>query len=266
MSFDAIPLWGVFLGTVVLVGVALEAGFRLGGAVRRRRPGEAQSAGVVSGSVLGLAAFMLAFTVGMVSDRFDARRALVREDANAIRTAWRRADFLPDADRAEAVALLRRYVDQRVKFAEAGRRSGPETQAALADAEQTHERLWGMAVANARLDMNSDVAALYVDALNEMARVHATRVAVSLQSRTPDELWILLYAVTLLGVMAMGYHNAVDGSRRAMSQSALVVSFALVMTMIASLDRPDSGILRVNQRPLVELRQAMEAAATRTAR
>ena len=61
------------------------------------------------GAVLGLAAFMLAFAFGAVSSRFDARKELVRDDANAIRTAWARADFLPEADRAfdDAAAFLR---------------------------------------------------------------------------------------------------------------------------------------------------------------
>ena len=71
----------------------------------------------ISGAILGLSAFMLAFTFAIVAERYDTRKGLVREDAVAIRTAWQRADFLPEEDRGEAVALLRQYVDLRVKFA-----------------------------------------------------------------------------------------------------------------------------------------------------
>ena len=259
MSFDAIPIWGVFVGTMAVIGAAIEAGYRLGRALREKRSAEEATASVISGSVLGLAAFMMAFTVGMVSERYDSRRALVREDADAIRTAWMRTDFLPRPDRAEAVGILRRYVDQRVKYARASNLDAAGTQAALAEATAMQDRLWDTAVANARLDMNSDVAALYIESLNEVVRVHTARVSVAIHARTPNELWLVLYAVTILAVFAMGYHNALAGSKRSAVQAVLIVSFAMVMAVIASLDRPDSGILKVSQRPLVELGRAMDA-------
>src|SRR5262245_26884722 len=121
MRLDAIPIWVVFVGTIVIVLVAIEAGYLLGRAMHRRSDEEKESpVSAIAGSILGLAAFMLAFTFGIVAERYDARRALVREDAVALRTAWQRADFLPDTDRAEAKTLLRQYVDVRVQYAEKG--------------------------------------------------------------------------------------------------------------------------------------------------
>ena len=52
---------------------------------------------MIAGAILALATFMLAFTFGIVADRYDTKKGLVREDANAIRTAWQRSDFLPGA-------------------------------------------------------------------------------------------------------------------------------------------------------------------------
>ena len=83
------------------------------------------------------------------------------------------ADFLPEADRAEAVALLRQYVDERVSFATAQKLEPERVQTALAETRRLQNALWSMAVANARKDMNSDVAALYIESLNELADVHA---------------------------------------------------------------------------------------------
>ncbi len=121
MRIDAIPIWAVFAGTTVVVMVAIEAGYLLGQAMHRRSEDEKESpVSAIAGAILGLAAFMLAFTFGIVSERYDTRRALVREDAVALRTAWQRADFLPDTDRAEAKTLLRQYVDLRVQYAEEG--------------------------------------------------------------------------------------------------------------------------------------------------
>jgi hypothetical protein len=267
MLIDAIPTWAVFAGTVVVVAVAIEVGYRFGRAVHRRSEDEKESpVSAIAGAVLGLAGFMLAFTFGIVAERYDAKRALVREDAVAIRTAWQRADFLPEADRAKAAALLRQYLDLRVTFAEAGNLGPERMAAAVSETRRLQERLWGMAVANAREDVKSDVAALYADALNQVFGINALRVAVGIQARVPGEIWLVLFCVTILGMMSFGYHTGIAGSRRSRAQPILITSFALVFALIASLDRPDSGVMKVTQQPLSELRDEMSEAAARPSR
>ena len=123
-----------------------------------------------------------------------------------------------------------------------------------------------MAVANARHDMNSDVAALYIESLNEVNGIHASRVAVGIQARVPGEIWLVLYCVTILGMMCVGYQTGIAGSKRSMARPILALSFALVFALIASLDRPDSGVIKVTQQPLIDLRDAMAAAAGRASR
>jgi len=262
MRIDALPIWAVFAGTIVVVMVAIEAGYLLGQAMHRRSDEEKESpVSAIAGAILGLAAFMLAFTFGIVSERHDYKKALVREDAVAIRTAWQRSDFLPEPDRAEAKTLLRHYVDVRVTFAEEGTLEPARVKSVLAETQRIQDRLWDMAAANARQDMNSDVAALYIESLNEVNGIHASRVAVGIQARVPNEIWLALYCVTILGMMSVGYQTGIAGSKRSMARPILALSFALVFTLIASLDRPDSGVIKVTQQPLIDLRDAMAAAA-----
>ena len=148
MRIDALPMWAVFAGTIVVVLVAIEAGYLLGRAMHRRSDEEKESpVSAIAGAILGLAAFMLAFTFGIVSERYDAKRALVREDAVALRTAWQRADFLPEPDRAEANTLLRHYVDVRVTFAEEGTLDPEHVKRFLSETQRIQDRLWDMAVA-----------------------------------------------------------------------------------------------------------------------
>jgi hypothetical protein len=260
MLIDAIPIWAVFAATIAVVMLAVEVGYRMGQAMHRRSEDEKESpVSAIAGAILGLAAFMLAFTFSIVSERYSAKRALVREEAVAIRTAWHRSDFLPETDRAEAADLLRKYVDDRVKFAQEGILHPERVQNILSETLRIQARLWDMAVANARKDMNSDVAALYIDSLNEVTGIHATRVAIALQARVPSEIWLVLYCLTILGMVAVGYQTGIAGSKRSMAWPILAVSFALVFTLIASLDRPDSGVLKVTQQPLIDLRDVMTA-------
>jgi len=258
MRIDAIPIWAIFALTICLVMAAIEFGYRLGQSRHQRSEDEKESpVSAIAGAILGLAAFMLAFAFGLVAERHAAKRALVREEAVAIRTAWQRSDFLPEADRDEAAALLRQYVDARVKFAQAGSLEPERVKGILSESARLQARLWNMAVANARKDMNSAVAALYIDSLNEVNGIHATRVAVGIQSRVPNEIWLVLYCITALGMVSVGYQTGIAASRRSLAWPVLSLAFALAFALIAALDRPDSGILQVTQQPLIDLRDAM---------
>ncbi len=262
MRFDSIPLWALFIGTIIIVIVAIEAGYRLGRAMHRRSDDEKESpVSAIASAILGLAAFMLAFTFGIVSERHDTKKGLVRDDAIAIRTAWQRSGFLPETDRAEAKDLLREYVDLRLSFAQEVNLHPEHVKDVLTETRRIQDRLWRMAVENARKDMNSDVAAMYIESLNEVNAVHASRVAVGIQARVPIEIWMVLYCITILGMMSVGYQTGIAGSRRSMVRPILALAFALVFVLIASLDRPDSGVMKVTQQPLIDLRGTMAAAA-----
>lgn len=261
MSFAAIPIWLNFAGTILMIVAAIEVGYRLGCKRHRRSEEEKESpVSAIANAILGLAAFMLAFTFGIVAERHAARRELVREEAIAIRTAWQRSDFLPESDRPVAAKLLMKYVTDRIDFAEANDLQPEHVQALLASTQQLQDQLWNMAVVNARKDMNSDVAALYIDSLNTMNGLHVQRVAVGIQARIPSEIWLALYCITLLGVFSVGYQTAIAASKRTIVGPILALSFALAFALIASLDHPESGLLRVTQQPLVDLQTQMAAA------
>lgn len=254
----------LFAGCAILIMLAIEAGYRLGKCIHARSVDEKESpVGAISGSVLGLVAFMLAFTFGIVAQRYDTRKSLVRDEANAIRTTWMRSDFLPEPDRGESARLLREYVDSRIETigsVHSGNASLADAKKRLlGDADRIHKRLWQMAVSHARLDMNSDVAALYLESLNEVLEIHATRVAIGLQQKIPAPIWFVLGSITVCGMALLGYQTGIAGSRRSGARPFLAVSFSMVVSLIACLDRPDS-FLKVSQQPLVDLRNAMDSA------
>jgi hypothetical protein len=179
---------------------------------------------------------------------------MVRDEANAIRTAWLRSEFLPEPDRTQSKELMREYLDTRLAFAQSQDAEAVRIEAFRAKAEADQLRLWECAVANARKDMNSDVAALYLEALNEVFTIHASRVAVGLQMRIPMGIWLMLIILTSLGMMCLGYQTGIAGSRRSFAQPVLAVSFALVIALIAELDRPAGNFIHVTQQPLIDLR------------
>jgi hypothetical protein len=76
-------------------------------------------------------------------------------------------------------------------------------------------------------------------------------------ARVPGGIWLALYALTVLGMVGMGYQTGIAGSKRSHARPVLALAFALVFALIASLDRPDSGLIKVSQQPLIDARNAM---------
>lgn len=250
----------VFLGffaTLLIVGVAIEGGYRLGSLVHQRTPDEkGRSAPTITSSILGLLAFILAFTFGIVANRYDARKGFVREEANAIHTAYLRTDFLQESEREKSIALFRKYVDSRVK---AGlTRETKDLQEALADTDQIHRELWTMASALGRKEMNSDIVALYIDSLNTVFNIHASRLAL-FQARIPSGIWLVLYALVFLGMFGVGYQTSIANSRRSWIAPVLALSFSIVIALINALDNHQSGFITVSQQPLMALQEQMSA-------
>ncbi|HKO96470.1 MAG TPA: hypothetical protein VJU86_05740 [Pyrinomonadaceae bacterium] len=249
MPIDVLPVWLLFFLTIGLVVISVEIGFRLGRTVRRKTKDEREApASSISGVILGLQAFLLAFTFSIVSDRYDTKKSLVREEANVIRTTWNRADFLPEPDRAKAKALLQEYLERRIAVMHS--RDLGSARDAGAYSLGIQRQLWDMAVVHSRTDMNSDIGAQYLESLNEVASLHALRVGIGLQSRLPTAIWVALLSLLTLGMMGLGYHCALADSRRSRVVPFLAIAFSLVVALIASLDYPGNKIMPVSQQAL----------------
>jgi len=254
-ALDLLPLWGLLLTIIVLVLAAIEGGYRLG-SYRHRQAGREQEApvGAMVGATLGLLAFMLAFTFGMAASRFDTRKQLVLDEANAIGTTYLRAAMLPDR-RDEIRALLRSYVDARLEAV----RPGQVAQEILRS-EEIQGQLWAAATAVGLQHGESIVVGLFVQSLNEVIDIHAKRVTAGLRNRIPGAIWAALLTIATLSLAAMGYHAGLVGTVRSVTILVVAVSFSAVIGLIADLDRPQEGTLTVSQQALIDVRRSMNPA------
>jgi hypothetical protein len=250
---DTLPLWGLFLVILCLILLSVEGGYRLG-QYRRRRSEEEKEApvGAMVGATLGLLAFMLAFTFGLAAARFETRRQVLLDEANAIGTTYLRAGMLPE--RRDAIrTLLRDYVDTRLEAV----RSGNVT-AGIRRSEHLQEQLWAQAEAMGETHPTSIVVGLFVQSLNEVIDLHAKRVTAGLRNRIPGAIWVALCAVAVLSLAAMGYHAGLSRTSRSLAELAVAFTFAVVIGLIADLDRPQEGVLKVSQQALMDLRQSIQ--------
>src|SRR4051812_9567487 len=99
---------------------------------------------------------------------------------------------------------------------------------------------------------------MFAETVNTVINVHAQRVAVAWEGRIAVAIWIVLYVMSVLGMVATGYQMGVAAPKRSRTGVLLAASFALVMTLIAGLDRPFSPFSPVAQKPLRDVRSLME--------
>jgi hypothetical protein len=251
--FSKVPLWGVFLLTLTLFIGLVELGAPLARFVLRRC-GEKEpdgALGALIGALLGLLAFMLAFTFGLAANRFDTRRQLVLEEANAIGTTYLRAGLMPQPQGNDVRRLLREYVDIRLN------QTHIDMQGVLRKSDAAHDALWAQTKSLAAADMDSELRALFVEPLNETIDLHQSRVTIGLQYRVPTIVWIVMYLLASLSMLAVGYQTGMSGVRRLRGTPIVAAAFALVITMIADIDRPADGLISVSQQPIADVQRMM---------
>ena len=249
---DPVPVGGVFLLFTAITFACFEVGFRLGVWWQAREPGEQEGpTDMLVGSLLGLMAFVLAITLGLATDRHDARRNLVVEEANAIATAYQRADYLPSAEAARLKSLLRAYVPLRIVT------DPSEVPANIAKSSELAHQMWTIEATVAQSGNNSDLIASLGESLNEIVTVSEQRVVAGVYARVPRTIMLLLLAGSALSLAMVGYSAGIKGRRSVLSATVLIVTLGVVTTLVVDLDRPQEGLLKVSQQALVDVQRFM---------
>jgi hypothetical protein len=251
--YDLIPLRLLLIATVAFVLLAVEIGFRIG--LRRVRGSADERQAPIDamvGSVLGLLAFLLAFTFGMAVSRYDTRKQVVLEDVIAIRTADLRAQLLPEPQRGEIRALLRDYVDVRIQAV----LTPDELPRLFALSNALQDQLWTQATTVGQ-EVSTVPAAAFSQALIQMMDLNLKRVATDFHDRIPATIWTALYCVTGLAMAMMGYRAGIAEHRSLVATMTIVLAYSVVIVLIADLDRQQEGFLRVSQQAMVDLQSRL---------
>jgi hypothetical protein len=191
---------------------------------------------------------LLGFTVAMVLPRFDQRRDLVNEEAEAIASLILRTQILPEPERGKIMQLLREYVVVREGFA----RNTLLNQVALnRETQRTkalQEQLWQQVIAVTR-DNENPVMASYMQSANDVVDVADKRLA-AFEKRVPKTVWLIIFVVAAFQSFVTGYSL----KRKFWLPLAVTpVMVAMMMTLIADLDSPRTGLIHVEQTSMERL-------------
>lgn len=250
-------MYGLNSGLIALILLAsmigaMFAGRAMAGRRARRTSEEGKSQTLaVQGSLLAILGLLLGFTFSLALGRYDTRSQAVVDEANAIGTAWLRADLLPEGPRAEARALLIKYAEFRAKAGEVPAHQDARRAGMVATAQNTFDQLWALSAEAARGTGGPAVVA-YINALNDMIDQLSARDA-AINRHVPEPVLFLLYGTFILLGWVLGLSAAQTGVRPGPAVYAMLLLIVALVFVIIDLDRPRRGVIEVDQSPIRNL-------------
>jgi hypothetical protein len=244
----------VFALVLLVLCLSVWIGSFFGKRRRNLEEGAREDFSVILGATLTLLGLLIGFSFSMAVGRYDLRKNYEEAEANAIGTEYVRADFLPAANAARVRELLRNYLDERILLYKT--RDEQQLQQINANTAQLQSELWDAIRAPAAAQP-TPVVALVIAGMNDVLNSQGYTQA-AWWNRIPREAWWLMAVIAICCNLLAGY-----SARRPEAQGILMfVLPALVSVsflLIADIDSPRGGVIRVKPQNLVSLAQSLEA-------
>lgn len=253
----ATPLWLVALSLLVAMALASLLGNYLRHRELKKHAGDDEKVdsdgGFMLSSVLGLLALLVGFTFSLALDRFETRRALVLEEANAIGTTYLRAQLLDEPHRARISQLLVEYTDNRLEIS---RLSDVEARPRVARNDELANQLWVETVAAWPTIRGMDFSSSFIDSMNTVIDLNESR-KISRQAKVPYEVYLVLFIYLIATAGMTGYTRKT--MRERISSLFLFLLLTLTLMLIIDIDRPVDGGINESQRPMEDLQRSLRA-------
>ena len=206
----------------------------------------------VLGAALTLLGLIIGFTFSMAVSRYDQRKNLEEQEANAIGTEYVRADLLPTADAARVRVLLKDYLDQRILYYRA--RNEQKLGQISAQIARLNTEMWS-AVAIPAVAQPTPVRALTVAGMNDVLNSEGYTQA-AWWNRLPIAAWTLLMTISIFCNLLIGY---VAHGKSAFLFLILPIALSVSFFLIADLDSPRGGVIRVHPQNLERLAESLHS-------
>jgi hypothetical protein len=202
-----------------------------------------------------LLALIIGFTFSMAIDRHDIRETLEESEANAIGTEYLRADLLPPKASLATKDLLKQYLDQRILFY--SKRDQETIKDIRQKTDQLQNDLWSEVLPIAHSNQTATIA-LVVSGMNDVLNAQGY-VQAAWWNRIPSTAWILMAAIAICANLLVGF-----GARNFKKNIALFMIFPFIIAvsffLIADIDSPRGGVIRIEPRNLITLKNSLSAA------
>lgn len=256
---DPLTAFGAWLSNTSLLIVACilfamsGAAFLLGLYMRRRSTMEAQEGdSLLTSSVLGLLALLLSFTFSLASDRFDARRLLVQQEANAIGALYLRAQLLEEPYRTRVRHAVTTYTENRIALAQAGSSRRPNL---IVENDRLLREIWSESAAAFGSIRGLDFSSTFYDSVNDVIALDGMRKSAR-RAHVPPVILILLFLYVASSAGMLGFFPR---TKRGLLQSGFfLLLLQLFLLAIVDIDQPTLGAVRESQEPMENMRTTLQ--------
>lgn len=215
-----------------------------------------KTVGTLTGAILALLGFMLAISLSMADSKFQERRKLILDEANAISTSILRAQAIGGVHGTEITRLLENYTRLRLEFFAAGEDRN-RLKKVYEQTQILQKSIWDHVSAIAQA-APTPISSLLLSSLNQVFDLGTSRRWV-LEVRVPPYVIKLLLVFSLLSMGIMGYYFGICGVYHPALSGLLFVALTFIILLIMDLDRPRSGYIKPEQSPLTWLIEELES-------
>jgi hypothetical protein len=243
----------VFLLSFLVMWIAA----RLGWAVQKRRHSLhkdlREDFGLILGAALTLLGLVIGFSFAISAGRYDQRKNYEESEANAIGTEYLRADLLPDSDASRVRELLKKYLEARISFYSS--EDEAEVEQINAKTGQLQAQLWSAVLPVAKANPLSPTMALAVSGMNDVLNSQGYTQS-AWWYRLPIAAWALMILIAIGCNVLVGYGSPeIRPASKLLFILPLLISVAFIL--IADIDSPRRGIIRVHPQNLISLANSL---------
>jgi hypothetical protein len=242
----------VFAFSLVVLWLSARIGIYLRGRLKMLDDETRQDFSVVSAATLTLLGLIIGFTFSLAVSRYDQRKNYEEEEANAIGTEYLRVDLLPAPYAVKAKSLLSTYLEQRILFYKS--RNAGQLQRINSYTAQLEDELW-FAVQVPAAAQPTALTALSVAGMNDVLNSQGYTQA-AWWNRIPVAAWCLMEAIAIWSNLLLGY-----GARTPKPYFMLLFVLPFIVSisffLIADIDSPRGGVIRVRPQNLISLSQSL---------
>lgn len=205
--------------------------------------------GMVVAATLTLLGLLIGFSFSMAISRYDQRKNYEAEEANAIGTEHVRLTLLPAEQAAIGQKLLIKYLYQRILFYE---NRGLWEDSLQKTTAQLEDEMWSV-VAVAAAKQPTPPMILVISGMNDVLNARSYTQA-SWWNRIPLAAWALMAAIAIFCNVLIGY---TAHRKRALLFVVLPLALSISFSLVADIDSPRGGVIRVLPQNLVSLAQSL---------
>lgn len=206
-------------------------------------------------SIFALLALLVAFTFGLALDRYQTRRQLVVQEANAIEALYLKAQLLDEPHRSRFFNLLVRYTENHLELAKL-RHDDASAQKLLAEDDVNLRDLWMATIPAFQSIKTIDFSSSFVDSVTDLVKVDAERKAVR-RSQIPTTILMALIFYTLVAAAVLG---GVMKTRKGRQFSIVLLALnILALMLVTDINRPIEGTIHESQEPMQRMLARLKA-------